>query len=148
MKRSIVVLLCLLLAGCTSAVIPHYLPDTNPYSRRYEADYDRTYAAVRQTLQDLGWEIEQEADPLVYEQDGALGEGKKDVLIMSNTRQTALFIGTRYAKMNIYIHGQDDMSDVELRYMTISSLPFKNIVSYNNDAPAERILDYIGGLLK
>ena len=147
MRTSIVVLLCVLVAGCTSAVIPHYLPDTNPYSRRYDAGYEQTYAAVKEALDDLGWVIEQEADPLVYEQDQNQNKSQNDVLIMSNTRQTPLFVGTRYAKLNIYIHSQDDISDVELRYLTINSLPFKAVTNYSNDAAAERILDYIGEVL-
>ena len=147
MRKFILVMMGLMAAGCMSAVIPHYLPDTNPYSRRYEAGYDQTYAAVQQTLDDLGWVIEQQADPLVYEQNPDGTSGQRDILIMSNTRQTPLFVGTRYAKMNIYIHSQDNISDVEVRYLNINSLPFKNIINYKNDAAAKRILDYIDSVI-
>jgi len=147
-RKLFLVLLCLGWVGCTSAVIPNYLPDQQPYVRRYQADFDQTLKAVHESLTDLGWQIEQTADPLVYEQDKIRQADQRDILIMTGVRQTPLFIGTRYAKMNVYIHSQQQESEVEIRYLTITSLPFKNVSSYNNEKAAERILNYIGKILE
>ena len=148
MKRFFWVALCLLIAqGCTSAVIPNYLPDEKPYTKRFQADHKIALQAVRQALRELGWDIEQTLDPLVYEQDQIADSGKDDILIMTAIRQTPLFVGTRYAKMNIYIRSLKDVSDVEIRYLTVTSLPFKNVTSYSNDSAVDRVFEHIEKIL-
>jgi len=52
---------------------------------------------------------------------------------------TSFFLGTRYARINTYVQtGTDNTVDLELRYLTISSILFKEFYSYKKDRYAER----------
>lgn len=147
MKKLLMVIFLVTIVGCSTAVIPNYLPENKPYTQRFQAGYDRTLGAVEETLADLGWQIEQTLDPLVYEQDRERTPDQKDVLIITGVRQTPLFIGTRYAKMNVYIRSGQDVSEVEVRYITVTSLLLRNFTSYSNNSAARRVLEHIKKLL-
>jgi len=146
MKRIflILVLFCL---GCTTTRIPAYIQDKNPYVKRFPAGFEATSAAVEQTLADMGWEIDETTDPIVYEQDRINDLDEKQVLLLTTIRQTGMFLGTRYAKMNIYLRSKKEVSEVELRYVTITVTPLKTLTSYRNDSAAQRILDHVEKLL-
>jgi len=132
------VLIVFALAGCATAQIPAYLHKKFPYTHRFYADYDKALTSLEQTLADLGWVIEKKTDPTVYEEGTAGAPGTQNILLITKVRQTALLIGSRYAKMNIFLNSTDGVSEIELRYVTVTSLPFKNFVSYKNDSAAER----------
>lgn len=146
--RKFVLIILVFLTGCTTAQIPQYLQADHPYMRRFYADFEQTQAAINQALTDLGWEIEKTTDPLVYEESVVNNLDGQKVLIMTKIRQTPLFLGTRYAKMNIYIRSKNKISEVEIRYYTVTSLPLRNLDSYRNDSAAERILKHIGEVLE
>jgi hypothetical protein len=137
------VMLLLLNIGCTSVQIPGYLKDSNPYSKRFYSDFAKTRAATEEVLHQLGWKVAERLDPLVYEQAVVNDLDEERELLVTEARQMPLFIGTRYARMNIYIRSKKDISEVEIRYLTITSMLFKNFTSYRNNAAAERIFTRI-----
>ncbi len=149
MKRVIVLFFMLFFVGCVSATIPHYLQDKSPYKKKFYASYDDTLKAVQTTLPDLGWKITSLSDPVVYEQNSAGNEAvPKQILMFTDVRQTAFFLGTRYAKMNIYVRSLSDGTEVEIRYITVTSTPFKTLKNYKNDNAVQRIFDRIEKALK
>jgi hypothetical protein len=147
MRKIICVVLCLGLTGCSSVRIPSYLQDKNSKIKRIHANFDQALAATKQALGELGWEIEETTDPLVYEQDRIHDLDEQKVLLITKVRQTSLIIGTRYAKMNIYIRSKKNISEIEIRYLTINSLPLKNFQNYRNDSAVERIFTQINRFL-
>jgi hypothetical protein len=149
MKKLLLVFAAVILVGCTTAQIPQYLQDKKPYIQRFYADYEDTLEVTHEALKQLGWKVEQTADPHVFEQQGATNDlNEKQILIFTEVRQTPLFVGTRYAKMNIFIRSKGKLSEVEIRYLTVNSLPLKNFQSYQNKSAADRVFDCIAGLLK
>jgi len=150
MMRKVTLLMSVLfLMGCVSTSIPNYLKDDHPYKKRYYKDFDHVLDNVTKALEELGWTVSGVADPYMYEKipDNAPGEGKK-ILLFTEIRQTPLFMGTRYAKLNVYIRFAKDTTEVEIRYLTLSSLSIKNIKSYRNDAAVERIFKKITKLVE
>ncbi len=89
-----------LFAGCTSIQVPGYLQDKNSSTRQFYADFKRTSQAVRLALSDLGWEIEDEVLPEVYEVSSQQGI-QEELLMITKIRQTSFLIGTRYARFNV-----------------------------------------------
>ena len=144
MKKAIALLFLLFCAGCVSATIPHYLQDKSPYKKKFYSDYDNTFKAVQAALKDFGWKISSLSDPLVYEQNPATDEVlPKQVLLFTDVRPTAFFLGTRYAKMNIFVRSLSDGTEVEIRYLTVTSTPFKALENYKNDDAVQKIFDHI-----
>jgi hypothetical protein len=147
MKNRLVFIIALLFLGCSSVRIPSYLQDKHPYTKRFHGNYEQTMAAVKQTLAEFGWEIAEETDPLVYEQDRIHDLDEQRKMIITKSRQTSLFIGTRYGKMNIYVFSKKNISEVEIRYLTVTSIAFKSFRDFRDDAAAERIYTQIGKFL-
>jgi len=143
MRKIYYTVLFVFMLGCTTATIPNYLPDIKPYTKRFYADYDVTLKTIIRSLEDLGWAIEKKANPIVYEQNIVDSPGKNQILIITNVRQTPMFLGTRYARINILLSSIDNISDIEIRYVTITALPFKSLRSYENKSAVERIFDHI-----
>jgi len=141
--KKLFLVLALLCVGCATTRIPAYIQDINPYVKRFPAGYDVTSAAVEQALADMGWEIDDTTDPIVYEQDRINDLDEKQVLMLTTIRQTSMFLGTRYAKMNVYLRSKNEISEVELRYVTITVTPLKTLTSYRNDSAAKRIFEHI-----
>lgn len=148
MRKLSISFLILFLAGCSTTVIPEYLQERGPYSRRVYGDHPKILSAVKQSLEDMGWAIEKEADPADYEQAFEKNPQGEQILIITGTRATPMFLGTRFARMNIYIRCGNDVADIQVRYMTITSAFFQNFKSYRNDAAVERFLTRIEEQLK
>ncbi|MCK5214968.1 MAG: hypothetical protein KAR05_06410 [Candidatus Omnitrophica bacterium] len=146
--RKALIFLLIGLMGCASVQIPAYVKDKKPYTKRFYANYEQAYEALNKTLLDLGWEIEGTMDPAVYEQDSSSDLDEKKTLVLTHIRQTPLFIGTRYAKMNIFLRSKKKISEFEIRYVTVTSLLFKNFTSYRNDSAAERMFEYLDKTIK
>ena len=146
-KFVILFFLSLYLTGCASIFLPTYLQDKNPYTRRFYANYDESLQALNQTLKDLGWESEKAIDPLVYERQHATDLDEQQTLILTKTRQTPMFLGTRYARMNIYLRAKKGISEIEIRYLTTTDLFFRGLKSYRNDSAVNRIITHLEKLL-
>lgn len=140
-------ILCLtILYGCTTAKIPQYLADKNPYKKQFYASFEETLKAAQTTLQELGWRIAAEGDPAVYEE-GSPRESKQ-IILFTEVRQTAMFLGSRYARMNVILRAKSEGTEIEIRYLTVNSLPFKNFESFKNERTVHRIFERIDQLLK
>jgi len=148
MKRLFILFFILTLAGCSTAQIPAYLQDKKPYVKRFYTTYDQTLAGTNAALEQLGWKVEQILDAAVYDRYQAAEDDEKNSLIITEIRQTPLFMGTRYAKMNIYVRSKKNLSEIEIRYVTVLATPFKNYEVYSNDAAVQRIFDRIESHLK
>ncbi len=140
-------LISIFLAGCASVYLPVYLQDKKPYTRRVYATYEEILQAVAKTLQDLGWEIDKTVDPLVYENHRMSDLDEQQILVLTKTRQTSMWIGSRYARMNIYLSSKKGISEIEIRYLTTTSILFRGFKSYRNDSAADRIFAHLEELL-
>lgn len=149
MKRTLSFLFLLTLAGCASVAIPNYIQDEHPYRKEFYAGFDEVLNATTQGLNDLGWQVAQATDPSLFEHSPATEiPGQKQILIFTEVRQTALFIGTRYARINVYLNAASpDTVNAELRYITVTSLPFKSFNSYRSDGFAKRLFEHVEKIL-
>lgn len=145
LNRFLSIGLLLVLLGCTSVSIPKYIPDENPYKRVLYVGFNPALTATRTALKDMGWKIAEETEPGIYERNRAItAQEIQQTLIFSEVRQTAAVVGSRYARINIFLRSiKDNETEVELRYLTINSTPVKGFEVYKNDAAAERILNQI-----
>ncbi len=134
------------LSGCVAAILPQYLSDKHPYKKEFFSDYAESVEAVKTALAELGWTIAGEGNLDVYER--AVTPNDKSVIIFSEIRQTPMFLGSRYAKLNVIVRGIQNKTEIEIRYVTVTSLPFRNIQTYKNDATAQRIFEHIEKHLK
>lgn len=135
-----------LLSGCVAATLPQYLSDRNPYKKEYFAGYDESVAAVKTALGELGWKVAGEGDPMTYERQASPSE--KRIILFFEIRQTPMFFGTRYGKLNVIVRGIQDKTEIEIRYVTVTSIPFKSFQTYKNDATVQRIFEHIATHLK
>lgn len=142
--------LTLILAGCASVTIPNYIRDEHPYRKTFYAPYDAALDATVHALEDFGWKVAKTTEPSVFERNKDTDKpGVRQILLFTNVRQTAFIFGTRYARMNIYLQSADDNStEVELRYLKITSASLKNFQNYRNDRYAEKFFARIESLLK
>lgn len=147
MRNFFWILILMTFVGCSSVRIPTYLQDQSPYTRRFHADFEKASSGVTQALKELGWGIEEITDPLVYEQDRIHDLDEQRTMIITKTRQMPLFIGTRYARMNIFIRSKKNISEIEIRYLTITSFALKSFKNYRNKKEAERIFHQISNFL-
>lgn len=138
MKPFVLFLAILFSAGCATTSMPSYLQPKKPYIKRYYANHDKALASVKTTLQELGWSIEETADPGVYEHTRLNELDEHEVLLVTEVRPTPMFVGTRYARMNVYLRSKKDTSEVEVRYLTTTSTALNNFSTYNNDAAVKR----------
>ena len=134
------------LSGCVAAVLPQYLSDKHPYKKEFFSDYDESVEAVKTSLAELGWTVAGQGSPDVYER--AVTPNDKSVIIFSEIRQTPMFFGSRYAKLNVIVRGIQDKTEIEIRYVTVTSVPFRNIETFRNDATVKRIFEHIEKYLK
>lgn len=149
MKKIFLVLCAVVLAGCVSAKIPTYLKDNVPYKKNFYAGYDETLAAVEQTIADLGWKVASKSDPTIYEAQVVTDDiNRQEILIFTEIRQMPFMLGTRYSKMNIFVRRLSETTEIEIRYVTITSTLFKSFESYKHDAAVARVFEHIEGLLK
>ena len=138
------------LMGCASVTIPNYIRDEHPYRKTFYASFDTVLDAAVHALEDSGWKVAKTTEPSVFERNkDADKPGVKQILLFTDVRQTALIFGTRYARMNIYLQSAaDNSTEVELRYLTVTSASLKNFQNYRNDRYAEKFFGRIESLLK
>lgn len=146
MKKAFLLVSVLFLAGCVSTKLPQYLSDVNPYKKEFYAPFAQAAHAAQTALTEAGWKISGEGNPSVYEQ--SAGQRSQETILFTEVRQTPLFLGSRYYKVNVILRSNDTMTEVEIRYLTITAVPFKNIESYRNDKAVEKLFERIAELLK
>ena len=149
MKRLSILVAVLLFCGCASISVPNYIQDDYPYKKKFYGTYEDILNTSTQMLLDFGWEISNSNDPNVFER-VAVSSGQEDrrVLLFTELRQSSWFLGSRYARVNVYIRsGGNNTAEVEIRFMTITSVLFKQFKSYKNDALAERMFTRVQDLL-
>lgn len=141
------ILLCVVfgLIGCTNVSIPSYVQDKNPYKQTYYAEFDDVLQATETVLEELGWVIENKTDPSIYERDKTVNVPTAlQKLLVTEVRQTSMFLGSRFARINVYIRTKSEhATEVEIRYVTVNSIPFKSFTSYNKDHTVKHIFKEI-----
>jgi hypothetical protein len=147
MRKVLSVFLLLALGGCASVTIPNYIQDKYPYKRTFYAPFDQVREAAVQTFGEFGWTIGKESEPALFERERESGSSKQ-TLLFTEIRQTSFFVGSRYARLNAYLRATaDHETEVEIRYLTVTSVPFKRFHHYKNDRAIERIFRHIEGKL-
>ncbi len=147
MKRmALIMSVVFLTAGCVSTKLPQYISDKNPYKREFYVPYEEAMAATQKALTEFGWEVSGEGSPSLYERAGA--QEMEETILFTEVRQAPFFLGSRYYKLNAILRSGENKTEVEIRYLTITSLPFKNIESYRDDKAIEKIFDRIAKLLE
>ena len=138
------------LAGCASVTIPNYIRDEHPYRKTFYASYDTVLDATVHALEDFGWKVAKTTEPSVFERNKDTDKpGVRQILLFTDVRQMAFIFGTRYPRMNIYVQsGTDGSTEVELRYLTVTSASLKNFQNYRNDRYAGKFFGRIEFLLK
>ena len=144
MKKFFLILTLLSLIGCANITIPNYIQDKNPYERTFYAQFDKVREVLTEAFEESGWTIEKESDPALFERERGLENGNKQTLIFTEIRQTSFFVGSRYTRINAYLHEMaNNETEVEIRYVTVSSIMFKSFYGYRNDRAVEHIFSKI-----
>ena len=144
MKKILGSLLLLCLIGCSSVRVPNYIRDQYPYKRTFYAPFDQVHATVAETFQESGWVIEKESEPSLFERQRGPENDRKQILLFTKIRQTSFFVGSRYARMNAYLwETADKETEMEIRYLTVTSILLKSFNSYRNDKAVEDIFKRI-----
>ena len=133
------------LAGCVSVSLPGYIQDTRPYKKTWSASFAAVEKAVLKALNKSGWTIEKQTDPAVYEQDRtASDQDLQQTLLISRVRPMGFFLGTRYARLNVFIRSASaDKTEVEIRYLTVNSTSVKTFQNYRHDRAVDRLFTRI-----
>lgn len=147
MFKRISYLLCalVLLSGCVTVNIPNYIKDEHSYKKKFDADYDAVLKATTDMLASFRWNIEGEAQPSVFETVKDIEDAdNRQTLLFSNVRQTGFFIGSKYSRVNVFLRGyKKEFTDMEIRFVAITSILFKRFTGYRQDALAKRMFDQI-----
>jgi len=145
MKNFLSILLLLALVGCTSITIPNYIPDKHTNLQTFYASFDQVYAATIKALNGSGWTVESETDPAIFEREREIPDSsRQQTLIFTDIRQLSFFVGSRYAKLNVFLQvTADKATEVEIRYLRVTSLPFKTLNNYKNDRLTNRLFKRI-----
>ncbi len=131
------------LVGCTTVRIPKYVTDKSPYKRVFVASYENTLDVTKQTLENLGWKVTDAANPSLYEQNRVSDASKKQILLFTQIRQTAMFLFTRYSTLNVYLRDIQGTSEVEIRYLVMTPFLFKTFEGHKNDRLVNQIFSRI-----
>ena len=144
MRRFFLITMVLMLSGCASVSIPNYIYDEHPYKRTVYAPFDKARDATAQTFEEFGWMVEKESNPSLFEREKVGEEGKRQTLILTEVRQSYFFLGSRYSRVNAYLREiADKETEIEIRYLRVTSILFKSFYHYTNDKMVERIFNHI-----
>jgi len=148
-QKFLIVGIFFIFTGCTSITVPEYIQDKNPYKHKFYASFDNVLEASVQVLEESGWKVAKESDPAVFERSQSGIDSNQSILLFSKVRQNALFLGTRYARINVYLRSSEnqDITEVEIRYITINSTLLKTFENYNHDHAVSRLFSKIEGRL-
>lgn len=142
--------LCFSVAACSSIQLPSYIKDQHPYSYKIYAPYGETLTATRDALAEQGWQIQSVSDPTIFEHNKATYDPTvKQVLLITKIKNLPLFLGTRYARMNVYLTSSGDKAtDLEIRYLTVNSILFGSFNNYKHPIAVENLHENIQQRLK
>ncbi len=144
MKKIILFILFLSMAGCATINIPNYIDPQHPYVRKVYGDYDAIVAAVRQVLAQEGWAVQSETSPSTYERDNsAEGSATGGVLLFTSVKQHSRFLYSSYTHWNAFVRPVAGGAEVEIRYACLTPLGIKQLKGTRNDKLADRIFDAI-----
>ncbi len=134
--------------GCANVMIPSYIRDKNPYQKAFYASFNKTRTATIGTLKNAGWAIEKEVEPKLFERERALDEKNRQTLLFTEIRQASFLIGSGFARINVYLRETaTNETDVEIRYVNVTTAMFKSFYGYRNDQMIDRILKDIEATL-
>lgn len=138
------------LIGCTTVNIPNYIKDDHPYTHLVYADFNAAIEATTQALADSGWVVIDQSDPTVFEHSSIQHEGGRETLLFTDIKERSFFLGTRYSRINVYLRStsQPNETELELRFIAISSLTFAEMKKYKNPRAAAKIIEDIEKHLK
>ncbi len=150
MKRTVAVFLMFILAGCVTVKVPKYLEGEFPYRKSFTANFDRTFAATLGALKETGWKVSETTSPaMLAPRSPAEQEKRYRVMIFTEFKQSPLFLASSYESLNVLVNSADSShTDVEIRYLMMTALPFKTVNSYQNDRLMEKIFRKIENNLK
>jgi len=132
------------LSGCSTLILPRYIPDKHTVQKNLLANYDEVVAATKKAFKDLGWEVVEEADPAVYERAWQLRDPNvKQVLLLSQYRKSSYLIVSKNTAINAYIRSGADATELELRSLKISTYPFKSFYKYRNKKLTNKLFSQI-----
>lgn len=141
-KKFYLIILIFSFLGCSSTYTANYIKDFYPYKRRMYASFSQALAAVEEELVADRWEIKKKIDPSIYEQSRQLDI--KQILVITEIRKSTLSLGTRSEYINVYIREVTDQAvEIEVRYLTLTSVPFKKFYDYRRDSVVDHLLDGI-----
>jgi len=147
MKKISLILALMFLTGCATTSMPSYLQPKKPYIKRYYSNYEKTLPSVKSVLAELGWVLEESTDPGVYEHTRFNDLDENQLLLVTVVRPTPMLVGTRYARMNIYLRSKKELSEVEVRYLTTTSTALNNFSTYNNNSAVKRFFTRLDEVL-
>jgi len=144
-KSTLLLLAVLILGGCSTTSIPTYVRDDNPYKQKFYGSFEEILQTAHQTLDKLDWDVSHTSDPAVFERNQIReGSDAKQIVLLTKVRQFPLFFGTRYGRINVFLRETaDNAVEVEVRYVTVTAILFKNFYQYKHDVAAKRILKNI-----
>ncbi len=148
LKKVAVLLLALAVSGCVTIKVPKYITDKNPYKKTVLSTYDDVLVATRQALDELGWAVTDVTDPGMYEHNRDEGEGGKQCLIFTETKEAARILYSRYTTINVYLRALKDGTEIEIRYLARRPFLFMMSETFRNDHLIKRIFEQIERGLK
>jgi len=139
------VFLMMIFAGCSTVNVSKYIQARNPYEKSFYSEFDQVLKSTSRILEESGWKISGSSHPSVYENNPVSDEQDiKQIMLISDVRQFSFFLGTKYTRINAFIkEGPDQTTIVELRCLSVTSLPFKSFDNYKRNKTAEKLLNLI-----
>ena len=134
-----------LLGGCASINIPHYVGDEHPYEKTFYNDYEAVLKVTKDVLDETGWKIFNITNPSVYEQSKVVVPQGKQILILTEVRLTPMFLGTRYSRLNIYLRAGTEVNTTyaEIRYVSVNSFFYMTFKNYNKNTGVKNLFNRI-----
>ncbi|MEW5895239.1 MAG: hypothetical protein AB1650_05740 [Candidatus Omnitrophota bacterium] len=147
-KLLLFAVLIIFIYGCSTVSIPVYLSDKKPCTERFYSGHANVLDAAKQTLVDLGWVIEKEVEPQVYEIDMVFPEEGEAVLLVTGVRKTRLLLGTRYGRMNVYVRTYQDITEMEVRHFVIADWGIFKRKSFGDKRLASCFFEHVRNYLR
>ena len=135
----------LTLTACSSVTITNYIKDENPYKKAFGRNFNQLLEASTRALMDSGWTIAETTDPAIFERQRVIDdENIKQLLLVTEIRHTALILGSRYARVNIFLKTiSENSTEVEIRYFSVTTIPFKSFQSFKKDKIVNKLFTKI-----